>query len=130
MASDDAFMQYVTGQIAHAGIVTVRKMFGEYAVYVDGKTVGLICDNQFFLKPTASSIATLGDGTMGAPYPGAKPHFVIDEALEDVPFVTELVRATARDLPSPKPKKTAVKKTAVKKTAAKKAPTKTPKRSP
>ena len=111
MASDDAFVQYVVGQIARAGIVTTRKMFGEYAVYVDGKTVGLICDDQFFLKPSASTVVTLGRTTaMGPPYPGAKPHYVIDAALEDVLFVTDLVRATAHDLPLPKPRKPAAKK--------------------
>lgn len=111
MASDDAFVQYVTGQIAGAGVVTARKMFGEYAVYVDGKTVGLVCDNQFFLKPTASNAATLGShAVMGPPYPGAKPHYMIDEMLEDMPSVTALVRTTAADLPLPKPRKAAAKK--------------------
>ena len=112
MASADSFVQYVLGQIAGAGIVSARKMFGEYAVYVDGKTVGLICDDQFFLKPTVSNAATLGSSAVtGAPYPGATPHCVIDAALEDMPFLTELVRATARDLPLRKPRPTAAKKT-------------------
>ena len=104
MASDDAFAQYVIGQIALADTVTLRKMFGEYAVQVDGKTVGLICDNHFFLKATTSSTATLGSATRRAPYPGATPHYVIDESLDDASFVTELVRATAGDLPPPRPR--------------------------
>ena len=29
-------------------------MFGEYGVYVDGKMIGLICDDQLYVKPTAS----------------------------------------------------------------------------
>jgi len=28
-----------------AGAVTFRKMFGEYAMYVDEKIVALVCDN-------------------------------------------------------------------------------------
>ena len=49
MASELSFMEYVADQIGAAGQVSYRKMFGEYAVYCDGKVVALVCDNQFFL---------------------------------------------------------------------------------
>jgi hypothetical protein len=35
-------------------------MFGEYAIYCDGKVVALVCDDQFFLEPTAAGRALLG----------------------------------------------------------------------
>ncbi|MCK7502621.1 MAG: TfoX/Sxy family protein [Comamonadaceae bacterium] len=35
-------------------------MFGEYAIYLDGKVVALVCDNQFFVKPTDAGRALLG----------------------------------------------------------------------
>ena len=30
--------------------LTVKKMFGEYAVYAGGKTVALLCDDALFVK--------------------------------------------------------------------------------
>ncbi|MGC3981149.1 MAG: TfoX/Sxy family protein [Steroidobacteraceae bacterium] len=113
MASDQSFVDYVCEQVAAAGHISQRKMFGEYAVYCDGKVVALVCDNQFFLKPTAASRALLDHVREGFPYPGAKPWIVADEWLDDDTFIARLVRVTAAELPMPKPK--ARKKVAVKK---------------
>ncbi len=67
--------------------------------------IALACDNQFFLKPTAAGRALIGTVTEGLPYPGAKPHFLIGDALDEREWITELVRVTTREVPSPKPKK-------------------------
>jgi len=53
VASDEEFVDYVVEQMAGAGAISRRKMFGEYAVYCDGKVVALVCDNEVFVKPTA-----------------------------------------------------------------------------
>ncbi|WP_026072583.1 TfoX/Sxy family protein [Nodosilinea nodulosa] len=110
MASDSSFVDFVCEQVSDAGDVTARKMFGEYAIYCDGKVVGLVCDNQFFVKPTASGRALLAAVAEAPPYPGAKPYFLIGDQLEDRAFVTELIRQTALELPAPKPKKPKAKK--------------------
>jgi len=104
MASDLSFVEYVRDQMHGAGAVTFRKMFGEYALYVDEKVVALVCDNQLFVKPTASGRALLGAVTEAPPYPGAKPQLLITEQLEDQQLIVELIRATAAKLPTPKPK--------------------------
>jgi hypothetical protein len=52
--------------------LTSRRMFGEYALYVDGKVVSLIGDDQLFLKPTPEGRRELEDVTEAPPYPGAK----------------------------------------------------------
>lgn len=121
MASDLSFVEYVRDQMHGAGAVTFKKMFGEYALYIDEKIVALVCDNQLFVKPTAAGRALLHTVTEASPYPGAKPQLLITEQLDDRQFVAELMRATAAELPAPKPKskpkpakkamKTAVKKT-------------------
>lgn len=54
-------------------------MFGEYALYCDGKTVALICDDQLFIKPTVSGHAYIGAVAEGFPYPGAKPWFECEQ---------------------------------------------------
>mgnify|MGYP005609792673 CR=1 FL=1 len=62
--------------------LTSRKMFGEYALYLDGKVVALVCDNQFFLKPTDAGKALLDRVKEAPPYPGAKPYYLVDAQLE------------------------------------------------
>jgi TfoX/Sxy family transcriptional regulator of competence genes len=103
-------MDYVCDQIADAGVIRYRKMFGEFAVYCDDKVVALVCDNQFFLKPTTSTQALLENCAMAPPYPGAKPYFVLHDELEDRARVVQAVRLTALEVPAPKPKRAKVKK--------------------
>jgi TfoX/Sxy family transcriptional regulator of competence genes len=102
MASDVGFVEYVCEQIRGAGHVSHRRMFGEFAVYCDGKVVALVCDNQFFLKPTAAGRALLDRVREAPPYPGAKPYYLIDAQLDDADAVAAIVRATAAALPLPK----------------------------
>ncbi|GHC52634.1 TfoX/Sxy family protein [Neogemmobacter tilapiae] len=94
----------ILDQISGAGPLSLRKMFGEYAIYLDGKVVALICDDTLFVKPTPGALALLENNAMGPPYPGAKPHLLIDAALDDGDLMAKVLRAVAADLPAPKPK--------------------------
>lgn len=100
MATDISFMEFVADQIRGAGVITYRKMFGEYAVYCDGKVVALVCDNQLFVKPTAAGRNYVGDVELAPPYPGAKQHFHVSEKLDDPEWLSELIRITAEELPT------------------------------
>jgi len=105
MASDLDFIEYACDQLGGAGRITYRKMFGEAAVYCEGKVVALICDNQLYVKPTKRGHELIGNPIEAPPYPGAKLHFLIDEGLDDRDWLAGLVRATYAELPEPKPKK-------------------------
>ncbi len=105
MASDKNFADFIADQIENAGQITCKKMFGEYAVYSEGKVVALICDNQLFVKPTEAGRTFIGNVVEAPPYPGAKPSFLIDERLEDREWISNLIRITYKELPEPKPKK-------------------------
>lgn len=105
MASDQKFVDYVCEQAGPAGPVSARKMFGEYGLYYAETMVALICDNRVFVKPTAGGKALIGTPEEAPPYPGAKPHYFINEKLDDGEWVAELFATTARELPPPKPKK-------------------------
>jgi TfoX/Sxy family transcriptional regulator of competence genes len=111
MASDQGFVTFVCDQMAGAGSVTVRKRFGEYAVYCDGKVVGLVCDNQLFVKPTAAGKSTCDQVVEAPPYRGAKPHLLITDRLDDTVWLSRLIRLTLKELPAPKPKKSRSKAT-------------------
>jgi TfoX/Sxy family transcriptional regulator of competence genes len=104
VSSDIEFVQYVCDQMRDAGQIRQRKMFGEFAVYCDDKVVALICDDQLFVKPTPGRRAFIGDVVEAPPYPGAKLHFLIEDSLDEREWLTELVRITARELPTPKAK--------------------------
>lgn len=121
MASDQDFVDFVCEQANLAGRISTRKMFGEYALYVDGKVVVLICDNQVFVKPTEAGKQVLGTVIEAPPYPGAKLYYQVNEHLDDRTLFSRLLVATADVLPVPKPKpakKAKAKKAAGSKTAS------------
>src|SRR5687767_1614555 len=105
MATDAGYLDYVVEQAGLGAALTHKKMFGEYALYLDGKVVAFVCDNQLFVKPTAAGRALLDEVVEQAPYPGGKPHLLIDEGLDDRALLQRLLRATAQALPAPKPAK-------------------------
>ena len=104
MASNPDFVQFVADQCAGAGEITFRKMFGDYGIYCNGKIFGLICDDRFYVKPTAAGKALLREVELRPPYDGAKDYFCISD-VEDHDYLSHLVRETCKELPEPKPKK-------------------------
>lgn len=55
MSTDRDFIDYLAEQIDLGSRLSHRKMFGEYALYVDGKVVAFACDNSLFVKPSAAA---------------------------------------------------------------------------
>ncbi|BDB00900.1 TfoX/Sxy family protein [Clostridium botulinum] len=104
MASNIEFVEYVCDQISGAGDITYKKMFGDYGVYCNEKIIGLICDNQFFLKITKAGKNLLHEAIEAPAYKGAKPSFLI-ESLDNREYLAKIVSATYKELPRPKPKK-------------------------
>ena len=106
MSTQASTVAFIVEQMAAAGSITARPMFGEYGVYCDSKIVALICDDQLFVKPTRAGRAFIGTPEEAPPYPGAKPSFLISaDGLEDADWLAELIRVTADELPMPKPRK-------------------------
>lgn len=105
MASKQSCVDFILEQIAEAGIVSARKMFGEYGVYCDGKTVALVCDDQLFVKPTSAGKDFIGPYREGFPFPGAKPWLLISaETWDDSEWLVNLIKITASELPLPQKK--------------------------
>jgi TfoX/Sxy family transcriptional regulator of competence genes len=95
--SDETFVAFIRDQMAGAGSISARKMFGEFAIYCGGTVVALVCDNQLFVKPTVAGKALLRDPSLAPPYPGAKPYFLMDN-LDDGESLSAIIAATAREL--------------------------------
>jgi len=104
MASDKSFIEFIVDQMGDAGLISYKKMFGEYAIYCDGKVVALVCDNRLFVKPSESGRSYIIDIVAAPPYPGAKLYFLIEDAFEDREWISGLIEITAKELPLPKPK--------------------------
>ena len=85
--------------------LTWRKMFGEYALYIDGKVVALVCDDSLFIKPADATRALVSDLPERPPYPGAKLYSVADELLDDAERLQQLLLATWQAVPAPKPRR-------------------------
>ena len=97
MACNPDFVQYIVDQCAGAGTITVKKMFGDYVIYCNGKIFGLICDNRFYVKPTEAGRALLGEVELYLPYEGSKGYFWI-EGVDDHQLISNLVKATCKEL--------------------------------
>ena len=85
---------------------SVRAMFGEYALYANGKTVGFICGDMLFVKilPASSMLESLCE--KGEPYPGARSYYILEEekwkSIADLKYILLDIAAT---LPSKNLKK-------------------------
>ena len=54
MASSKEMVDYVCDQLSGAGEIRAKRMFGEWGLYCGGVYFGCVCDNQLFIKPTAT----------------------------------------------------------------------------
>lgn len=102
MSSKHTTVELVLSHMADAGWVVAQKMFGEYGVYCDGRIVGLICDDQLFIKPTPAGITLLeqeGSVQWKSPYPGAKPYLWIPESRwQERQWLSHLVKISTTSL--------------------------------
>ena len=106
MATSREYVDYVCERLARFGDLTMRKMFGEYMVYVNAKPILLVCDNTVMVKKVPELADLMKDAPDGIPYEGAKVHYILD--IEN----RELVRSVIAVLEpiTPLPKKRAKKK--------------------
>ena len=107
MSTNQSTIDFLLDQLGSLENVSARKMFGEYALYVDGKVVGLVCDDTLFVKITDQGKQFAKNYyEEGYAYPGAKVSMVIEDGhIEDRDWLCELLRITAENLPFPKKKK-------------------------
>jgi TfoX/Sxy family transcriptional regulator of competence genes len=108
MSNDQDFIDYVIDQV-DAG-VTHRHMFGGTTLYMNGKVVALICDNQLFVKPTSSGRDYIGAVVEAPPYEGARNSFLVGDEIDDAEWLNGLFVATEKELPAPRPKRKRKKK--------------------
>jgi DNA transformation protein and related proteins len=106
MATKQSTIDYLQDQLATVPGVSARKMFGEYALYCQGRVVALVCDDELFVKITDPGQAFVGQYYQeGRAYPGAKPSMHISgDRIEDREWLGKLIQITADNVPLPKAK--------------------------
>lgn len=106
MASKQTTIDLISSKMSGAGLVTFKKMFGEYALYVNGKVIAFVCDDNLFIKPNQPAMDFYPDYEEAPAYPGSKMYMLIsEEKWEDSEFMSELASITYNALPAVKPKK-------------------------
>ncbi len=101
MATSKETMIFFLDQISNLHQLTIRRMFGEYCVYMSGKPVGFVCDDQLYLKITQAGRKQAPWLSEGFPYPDAKPHLLVTADLwEDRDWLANLIQITDNDLPA------------------------------
>lgn len=106
MATQQRTVDYLLEQATAAGTVSAKPMFGEYGVYVDGKMIGSVCDDQLYLKPTTAGRLHAEPVSEAPPYPGGRLHLLVEaDRWDDAEWLGALLQITAAELPTPKPRK-------------------------
>jgi TfoX/Sxy family transcriptional regulator of competence genes len=80
MSTQKETVEFILQKLGHNERFSVRAMFGEYALYADGKVVALICDDQLYVKILPESKALEDICEKDAPYNGAKLHYLVEES--------------------------------------------------
>ena len=103
MATSQDYIEFVCDQVRGVGDLRYKKMFGEYMVYVNDKPVLLVCDNTVFVKKREEIAGLMEDADVGAPYEGAKEHYILD--VEDTELAKKVIGILEPITPLPKPRK-------------------------
>lgn len=99
------YNEYVREALSTAGDIVIKSMVGGYLVYLNGKLIGDICDNELFLKRTPTSDRMLAESELRFPYEGSKTLMHVFDSFDDKALILELLNGMYAELPDKKPKK-------------------------
>lgn len=105
MATQKETIEFILAKLHDHERFTARAMFGEYALYADGKVVALVCDDLLYVKivPASQPLERLCE--KGEPYPGAKPHYLVEESqLSTLDNLPAILAAVATSIPEKRAK--------------------------
>ena len=109
MATRQSTVDVWLDQLASAGQLTTRKMFGEYCLYLAGVPVALICNDQLYIKPTQAGWALGPEASPEPPFPGIGPYLLIPAELaerhDQRETLCQLLQATYDELSQPRPRR-------------------------
>jgi TfoX/Sxy family transcriptional regulator of competence genes len=105
MATQKETADFILHKLRDSTRFSVRAMFGEYAIYANGKVAGFICDDLLYIKivPASKDLEPICE--KGPPYPGAKPYYIVEEVqLSTIENLPNILTAVANSAPQKKKK--------------------------
>lgn len=111
MATRKETAGFILQQLGHPERLSVKPMFGEFALYADGKPVAFICDDQLFVKIMPESASLEGRCEKAPAYPGSKDYYLVPEDLiSSESRMAAILLRIGEALPLPKARKKAAKR--------------------
>lgn len=105
MSTQKETIDFILEKLGDRERFTARAMFGEYALYADGKVVALVCDDLLYVKILAASEVLREVCEKGEPYPKARLHYIVEESqLSTLAELPTILLDIARSLPTQRKK--------------------------
>ncbi|MEA4890377.1 MAG: TfoX/Sxy family protein [Clostridiaceae bacterium] len=101
-AADMEFKDIICNMLKNAGDTQAKKMFGTYAICLDGINLGVLCVNKWYLKKTSAGDAFIAKNGM-ALETGIKNNSYIVTDFSNELQICELAKVTRDALKSKRP---------------------------
>ena len=105
MSTQKETVEFILEKLGEPERFAVRAMFGEYALYADSKVVGLVCNDQLYVKILPQSVELEDICEKDEAYPGSKKFYVVEEVqLSHIKNLSKILLNIAKVLPAKKKK--------------------------
>lgn len=104
MATSREYALFVENLFRGVDGFSMKRMFGEYGLYLQGRVLGFLSDDQILLQDTPTARRLLPDAERKELFPGSKL-FIIYSDEGNHHLLQSVVQAMWEELPVPKPRK-------------------------
>ena len=104
MATSREYALFVENLFRGVEGFSMKRMFGEYGIYLQGRVLGFLCDEQILLQDTPTARKLLPNAERKELFPGSKL-FIIFSDEGNHHLLQSVAQAMWEDLPVPKPRK-------------------------
>ena len=104
MATSREYALFVENLFRGVDGFSMKRMFGEYGIYLQGRVLGFLCDEQILLQDTPTARKLLPDAERKELFPGSKL-FIIFSDEGNHHLLQSVAQAMWEELPVPKHRK-------------------------
>ena len=104
MATSREYALFVENLFRGVDGFSMKRMFGEYGIYLQGRVLGFLCDEQILLQDTPTARKLLPNAERKELFPGSKL-FIIFSDEGNHHLLQSVAQAIWEELPVPKPRK-------------------------
>ena len=104
MATSREYALFVENLFRGVERFSMKRMFGEYGIYLQGRVLGFLCDEQILLQDTPTARKLLPNAERKELFPGSKL-FIIFSDEGNHHLLQSVAQAMWEELPVPKPRK-------------------------